>query len=115
MIYAFHSPTPFNLDDAANEAVREITTLLASFEISSMLDSAYSCDVNALVTETQGDERSLLVFCYTAYEIVATLWNRPSRGLAGSLDHKVRKSFLSLHRTSPARTIWDWPEWSDKV
>lgn len=96
VIFGFHSSTPFNLQSAANEAIREITTLLASFDISSMLDSAmldaaYPCDTtDTLATEARGDERSLLVFCYTAFEIVATLWAGSSRQPVGSLDHKVR-------------------------
>ncbi|EEU36119.1 uncharacterized protein NECHADRAFT_87205 [Fusarium vanettenii 77-13-4] len=89
IVYAFHCPTPFQLHDTTNEAILEITERLSTFQIPSTFLPLDFDDIDEATVAEDKDNRVLLIYCYTAFEIIASLWNRSFQVLVGSLDDKI--------------------------
>ncbi|RMJ15474.1 hypothetical protein CDV36_004835 [Fusarium kuroshium] len=89
IVYTFHCPTPFQLHDTTNEAILEITERLSTFQIPSTFLPLDLGDIDEATVVEDKDNRVLLIYCYTAFEVIASLWNRSFQALVCSLDDKI--------------------------
>ncbi|ETS73443.1 hypothetical protein PFICI_15048 [Pestalotiopsis fici W106-1] len=83
VIHALHCPTPFELHDITNEAILEVTSALCNH--TSGLAMSPEMD------ESSGTHRFVLLPCFSAYQIIASLWSRPFPSLVASMDRKIEE------------------------
>lgn len=94
VICALHSPTPFQLHDSTNEAILELTDALSNYKSTVPLaieswDRIAGHLGSEVMDSDEQNYRSVMIYCYSAYELIASAWNRPFQELVGLLDEKV--------------------------
>ncbi|KAF6794663.1 binuclear zinc transcription factor [Colletotrichum sojae] len=87
LVSAFHNPRPFELRDATRDAVMEITQRLSTYQSPNSFTPMGTVPSPPSTEDVK--DRSLLMHCYSVYEMLATMWNGWLRELVGPLDEKV--------------------------
>lgn len=89
IVHAFHCPTPFQLYETTSEAIVKIAERLLKFQIAQTLLPFELDDVDDSILAQDRKGMVLLKYCYTAYEIIVSLWSCSFEALICSLDDKV--------------------------